>query len=348
MAKDDLAQPVRVIAQHLAEWGPSPPFVELAIFGTAEPVAIARTIDAFCREQMGAGVMQYLFCQSSIGSVHGVVLDGGRRVVVKAQQPDKSLAVLREVARTQMYLAERGIYAPAVLAGPAPLGLGHATIEDFVDVGKTANAHRPEIRRALAFSLYEISNACRPLVATSELAPHILSMLPKDHLWTRPHSKLFDFEATQEGAEYIDILARAARERMEPVGEQVIGHCDWRAEHVRFVDDRPVAAFDWDSLCKVREPFMVGFSAHAFCADWMVEGRAQAPTLEEARTFVAGYEQARGHLFDREERRACGGAFAFSCAYTARCGHALGQDQREMPGTFQHLVAKQGDRLFEL
>src|SRR6266487_1423611 len=102
MAKEDLAQPVRVIAQHLAEW--ESPYVDLAIFGTAEPVAIARAIDVFCREQMGAGVVEYLFCQSSIGSVHGVVLDGGGRVVVKAQQPDKSLAVLREVARTQMYL----------------------------------------------------------------------------------------------------------------------------------------------------------------------------------------------------------------------------------------------------
>ena len=91
MSSDDLAQPVQVIAKQLAEW--EIPYVDLAIFETAEPLTIARTVDAFCREQLGAGITQYLFCNASIGSVHGVVLDDGRRVVVKAQQPDKSLAV---------------------------------------------------------------------------------------------------------------------------------------------------------------------------------------------------------------------------------------------------------------
>ena len=64
-----------------------------------------------------------------------------------------------------------------------------------------------------------------------------------------------------------------------------------------FIGDRPVAAFDWDSLCKVREPFIAGFTAHAFCADFSVEGRAQAPNLEEAKAFVLAYEEARGRSF---------------------------------------------------
>ena len=207
MSSDDLAQPTQVIAKQLAEW--EIPYVDLAIFETAEPLAIARAVDAFCREQLGARITEYLFCNASIGSVHGVVLDDGRRVVVKAQQPDKSLAVLREVVRTQMHLASRSLYAPSVLAGPAPLGLGHATIEELVDGGSTADAHRPEIRRALAFSLYEISSACRPLVSSSELAPHGLSALPQEQLWPRPHSKLFDFDATQAGADYIERQSHA-------------------------------------------------------------------------------------------------------------------------------------------
>ena len=57
-----------------------------------------------CREQLGARITEYLFWQArASGSVHGVVLDDGRRVVVEAQQPDKSLAVLREVVRTDMH-----------------------------------------------------------------------------------------------------------------------------------------------------------------------------------------------------------------------------------------------------
>jgi hypothetical protein len=342
----DLTQPVRVIAQQLSEW--ETPYVDIAVFGSTDPLTIARTVDDFCRDHLGAGITEYLFCNASIGSVHGVALENGKRVVVKAQQPDKPLDVLREVSRTQSFLAERGLFAPKVLVSPAPFALGHASIEDFIDVGATTDAHRPEIRAALASSLHAITDACRPLVPISQLASHILADLPASQLWAKPHSKLFDFEATSAGADYIDDVARAARQQMVPRGDIVIGHCDWRAEHVRFVDDEPVAAFDWDSLCKVREPFLAGFTAHAFCADWTVQGRAQVPTFDEARAFVADYEQARGRPFDRDERRACGAAFAYSCTYTARCGHALGQDQREEVGTFQHLVAKHGARLIDL
>jgi hypothetical protein len=348
VSDDRLAQPAQVIAEHIATWAPSPAFVELAIFETEDALTIARAVDAFCRAHMGEGIAEYIFCQSSIGSVHGVVLENGRRVVLKAHQPSSSLTVLREIARVQSYLAERQLYAPRVLTEPAPLALGHATIEAFVDVGVTLDAHRPEIRAALASALHAITDACRPLVTTTELGPHLWSNLPGHKLWIEPHSKLFDFDATVDGASYIDHVARAARERLGPVGELVIGHRDWRAEHVRFVGDQPVAAFDWDSLCTVREPFLIGTTAHAFCADWTVQDRAQAPTLEEARAFVADYEKARGAPFHREERRACGAAFAYSCAYTARCGHALGQDQRKEPGTFQHLVAKHGADLLDL
>ena len=44
-----LAQPARVIAAHLAEWGSTPAYVELAVFGTHEPRAIAAEIDRFAR-----------------------------------------------------------------------------------------------------------------------------------------------------------------------------------------------------------------------------------------------------------------------------------------------------------
>jgi hypothetical protein len=143
-------------------------------------------------------------------------------------------------------------------------------------------------------------------------------------------------------------VARVARARMEPAGELEIGHGDWRAEHVRFEGDRIVGAFDWDSLCKEYEPALVGFTAHAFCADWSRQPPPPAPTLEEARAFVADYEAARGRRFSVEERRLCGAAFAYSCAYTARCGWSLGNDERALPGTFQQLVASHGPTLMEL
>jgi hypothetical protein len=85
-----------------------------------------------------------------------------------------------------------------------------------------------------------------------------------------------------------------------------------------------------------------------FCADWSREDFRQAPTLDDAREFIADYEVARGRPFTRAELRACGAAFAFAVAYTARCGHAAGVDIRDQPGNHQYLIAAHGVGLLDL
>src|SRR5579872_6996617 len=107
-------------------------------------------------------------------------------------------------------------------------------------------------------------------------------------------------------------------------------------------------AFDWDSLCEEREPALVGFAARAFRADWSRQDIVPAPTLAEARAFIADYQAAAGRQFTPAERALCGAAFAYSVAYTSRCGHACGVDTRSQPGTFQHLLATAGGALLDL
>jgi hypothetical protein len=269
-------------------------------------------------------------------------------VVLKAYQPDRTRDRLEEIVHLQSHLSQHGGLAAPVLAGPQPLANGWGVVEEYVARGTTRDGHAPEVRNALAVSLHAITAQLAPFVAASQLSPQLLSQLAPGALWPKPHSKLFDFEATQAGAEEIDALARVALRQMAPTGRLVLGHCDWRAEHVRFEDDRPVAAFDWDSLCKEYEPMLVGFIAHAFCADWTRSDYAQAPTLDEARAFLAAYEAARGGPFERAERALCRAAFAYSVGYTARCGHAFGKRERDMPGTFHHLLATHGQALLEL
>jgi hypothetical protein len=336
-----------IIAAHLREWDTSPAFVELAIFESDDATEIAGAIDAFCDRHLRARVARGLFHRSSIGSVTGVELADGRQVVIKAHQPERTRAFLAEIVRIQSHLAERGVFATEVLAGPLPLGGGQAIVERYVEIGATADAHRPEIRRALARGLAAIIATCAPLVASTSLEPGLLAS-SQAALWPTPHSRLFDFGATVRGAEWIDELAARARERMVPAGVPVIGHGDWRQEHVRFVGDRPVAAFDWDSLCCQLEPALLGSVVHGFCADWSRTDHVQAPTLAEARAFVADYESARGPSFSTAERRLCGASFAYSCAYTARCGHALGGDARGQTGSFQHLLWMERGHLLEL
>jgi hypothetical protein len=342
MAGGDLKD---AIAAHLAEWDSA--HVELAIHGCDDAAVIARSIDEFCRHTLGAGVGRALFYRSSIGAVAGLELDDGRRVVVKAHQPEWPRARLTEIARLQHHLASNGGLAPAILTDPSSLGRGLAIVETYVEQGIARDGHEGAIRGALATSLHAVVGALEPFVATSGLPSSLLS-LPAGTLWPTPHSRLFDFETTRAGAADIDALAADARARLTPAGRTVLGHGDWRAEHVRFEGSTPVVAFDWDSLCKGPEPALVGSAAHGFCADWSRSDHAQAPSLDEARAFVSAYEVARGRPFDGGERRLCGGTFAYSVAYAARCVHALGRDERRRPGTFQHLVATHGRGLLDL
>jgi hypothetical protein len=341
-----LPEPLEQVIGHALAANQRAP-VEHAIFGHAEPERLARQFERCCVELLGAEVRAGLFYRSSIGAVAGVELGDGRRAVLKAYQPDRSRARLVEVVRLQRRLESLGCLAPAVLAGPEPLARGQVVIEAYVARGHTRDAHEPLVRRALAHSLYAVSAALESEVAVTSLPAHLLAQLEPGHLWPTPHSQLFDFEATRAGAEEIDALAAAALERREAAGRIVLGHSDWRAEHVHFEGNRPVAAFDWDSLCKSHEAELVGFIAHAFCADWTRPDCVQAPTLDEARAFVADYEAARGATFGAAERRLLGTAFAYSIAYTARCGHAYGRRERERPGTFHELLARHGRGLFE-
>jgi hypothetical protein len=335
----------RAIAQRFTEWGGAS--VELAIYGEADPGAVGRAIEAFCQRELASGVKRTLFYQSSVGAVAGLELLDGRRVVVKAYQPDRSRERLAEVARLQTELVRAQLLAPAILRGPAPLGRGWALVEELVDRGVVRDGHEPVVRRALARALQALVSTLAPFVASSPL-PSILFNLPSDRLWPKPHSSMFDFDATRLGAERIDALAAEARRRLKPIGRWVLGHSDWRAEHVRFEAERPVVAYDWDSLYKEREPALLGAIAHGFCSDWSKAEHVQAPTLDEARDFVRAYEEARGVSFDVSERALCGAAFAFGVAYTARCGHAAGKDERARPGTAQHLIEVHGHALLEL
>ena len=292
------------VAAHLAEW--DTPFVELAIFGHADPARIAAALDALCADAVGSRASGVLFYQSSVAAVAGLVLRDSRRVVVKAHQPDQPEAALAELARLQAHVASSAGLAPRPLAGPLPFA------------------------------------------AESRLPDHLLGVRAGDALWPRPHSRLFDFDATRRGAEDIDALAELARAALQPAGRIVLGHGDWRVEHLRFDGARVVLAYDWQSVCRCEEAALIGFAAHAFCADWSRDDPRQAPTLAEARAFVADYEGARGAPFARDERRLCGAAFAYSVAYTARCGHAGGYEGRDVPGSFHHLLAEHGDRLLTL
>ena len=173
-------------------------------------------------------------------------------------------------------------------------------------------------------------------------------------LWPEPHSDLFDLSADIEGAEQIEALARAAVDRIRdvPTRPNILGHTDLSPQNARF-DARAgqvTAVYDWDAIAMRPEAFFVGSAAHSCTADWVSEdvARSRAPSLEEARTFVARYEEARGARFSPDERSAVAAHYAYATAYTARLGDHIDPAFGDLASGAGALIARHGSALLDL
>jgi hypothetical protein len=295
------------------------PFVVRDVFG--EPEAVEPALDELCRSALGSRIADGEFFEASVGAVAGVVLEDGRRVVVKAHPPGASTGFLTAMQTVQRRLVESGYPCPEPLASPTPVAAGLAVVETLIDRGVSPNGHDPLVRKALAGALWELIERCRPLAQLDGLDEHAMTV-PEGELWPTPHDRRFDFEGTSAGAEWIDSLARQARQiRDEEALDVVVAHSDWRVEHVRMEGGVLTAVYDWDSVMLMTEPQAVGSGAHAFTMNWAT-GDTVMPSLEELRAFVTDYEEARGRAFSDGERRSAFGSLVYSLAYNARCGHS--------------------------
>jgi hypothetical protein len=310
------------IAESYADWtGPRQP--EEDIFGTGDPERIAALVDRFCASWLGSGIERYEFFSSGVLSVHGVGLLDGRRVVVKAARRSFGAGFLGAAQVVQSHLFDRGFPCPEPILGPAALGDGIAVVEELVCRGSRADPHEPPVRSEMAVTLARQVELAREFVSLEGLRPSLLASPVAGGVWPEPHEARFDFALSAGGAEWIDSLARAARGRLvSPIGETVVAHADWRAEHVRFDRGAIVATYDWQSLAVGSEPALLGQIAYGFTTDWSVHQERRIPTLSEVRAFIGDYEAARGRRFTPAERQTIDAAWVYATAYGARCEHS--------------------------
>jgi hypothetical protein len=333
---------INVIANFINQW--NTPFVEQAIFGTGDAVEIAGQVNVFCTAHLGVPVADYLFYESSQGAVFGIQLSDGRRVVLKAHQPDRPLDFLSAVYDVQRYLADHDYPCPRPLIGPMPIGYGHATVEELVDTGTYADAHHPTIRRLMAEKLAQLANLTQDIKNISGLQSTALGRrLPEGVLWPTPHNRIFDFEATTSGAEWIDALARKARQELaHGVGEMVISHSDWSVKHFRFQNEKVRIIYDWDSLALDRETVIVGEAARGFTMTWHLDVLI-TPSQNEALAFVKEYETFRGKTFTGDERATIAAAATYALAYGARCEHCIDPRTGNFPaGSHREALTRYG------
>jgi len=336
-----------VIATHIAHW--NTPFVERAIFGTADAAFIAQQVSHFCIHEFGSAIAEYLFYESSQGAVSGLKLDDGRHVVIKIHQPGQSEDFLRAVHAVQNHLHRHGYPCPRPILGPRPLANGLAVVEELVDDGIYLDAHDPAIRQRMAEAFAWLVELSLDVRHQPGLPTGLLSNLPPGDLWPKPHSAIFDFQATSSGAEWIDRLAsEAQRIMLSCPGENVLGHTDWSVKHFRFIAGKTHVIYDWDSLRLDKEPLLVGDAARGFPMTWnLPEPIRITPTQDELHAFVAEYEEARGKIFTNAERIALAASVTGAIAYGARCEHSLHPHETDFPtGSCRDILAHYGSTFF--
>ena len=344
----DIYDTVETLQRELQTW--DTPFVELDCFGTDKAQRIAQMIDEFCQAHLGDKLRGYLFYGSSVGSTHGVQLDDGRELVIKVRPPPETnpylsldAASLETICSVTRWLADRAYPSPKPILGPTPLGKGLATVDEFVDRGGRGNGFEPACRQIMASGFAELIALLRSFDGEASCLKHFHR---SDSLYPQPHSKLFDFEKTAAGAEWIDAFAERARHAEARDGKPVLGHADWRVQHLRFQDGKIVATYDWDSLAFCPETELVGSSAHGFTADWTLEGVRRIPTANDIHAYVAEYETARGQPFSKRERRSLFATCVYCIAYSARCTHSLEPGKREWEeNTWPYLLRTEGEAL---
>jgi hypothetical protein len=271
-------------------------------------------LDRWCRAQLGAGVSSVSWVREGTGVVSGVELDDGRSVVVKVHRrsyvPDEQLAAVADVQRR---LAAVHAWVPTPLAGPAELDADHVA---------TAEAMRADGMPAA--DVATMAATLRALVdAAGEPPADLWRLWSFESLWPPPHQP--DIDLTVAGGEWIDRIAADARARLpSAVGRPlIVGHVDWRCEHVLVDPDSGdvTAVHDWDSLAAAPEEWIVGAASICFTVDFNDrDGRpARWPSASESAAFIAAYDDT-----SRLDAAAVRAAGDYHLAYIARCVHSVG------------------------
>jgi hypothetical protein len=308
-----------VIARSHERWMPR---VVEAVFGTSDPISVARQLVEAVEATVGSAVAGVRFYEPGVGVVAGVDLDDGRAVVAKVHRRTRiTRKRLAAIVAVQADLANSGAPVPRPLAGPVALADGWMTIEELI-VGDVADGYDAVVRRGMAAALSRLVELARPRARDEDigswLAPPIV-----DDLWPEPHDLRFDFVGTAAGARWIDDLARTARATLLDTRlPRVVGHLDWRVQNLAFRDREVVAIFDWDSIGLAPEPAVVGSAAVIHPVDWRLGLPDPLPSIEQVDGFVHDYELARGVPFDEHEQAVLGAGQIWVAAYGARCQHA--------------------------
>jgi hypothetical protein len=345
----ELQRTVTQLAELIDETRTGSRLLEEHLLGTTDSDEIAFKIEKFVEDELGTA-FKAIFYTTSVGIVAGFrLLESGLDVVVKIMQWGVTEERLVEVRKVQEHLAQLGLPAPKPLVGPKRVDSGFGLIEEM-KTGNHANGADPDVRKSIAFGFRRFVEAAQPLVGKAKVGTPLVLLDDLKTLWPEPHDLRFDFQATSEGAEWIDHYGEQARGILRDVtGDLAIGHFDWRVQNLAFCGSEIVAIYDWDSVGVAPEAVIVGCAAAAFSSTWVNPEIDSLPSVEEMKSFVEYYEAARGTSFNKDELKFLDAANLWLCAYLACCQHSnlvLGDTPTAGGTSWIGLLHERGSRVF--
>ena len=269
----------------------------------------------WCDRWVGAEPARVLFRKGHLSVVVGLELRDGRQVVVKVRPPDDRIAGCVAVQR---HLYERGFPCPRPVAGPSPLGGAMATAEALVPDGRAleegAGAH-PRLAALLA-DLVRLAPAPSRVPSLEPAPPWVGWAHCERGIWPRPDDLDVDLD-DHPGPAWIDDTAARVRERLARVDAPlVVGHLDWEAHNIRWLDGAPYVVDDWDSVGVLCEPAIAGAAAAVYPSSG--DGRVVAATVAQTDAFLRSYQLARGACWEPDEEQLCWAAGLWPLAFNAK------------------------------
>jgi hypothetical protein len=281
----------------------------------------------------------------SVGAVATVALADCSRIVVKVWPGTADARALAAQMEVQAAMAARGFPAPAVLTKLSALGPGWAVAMAYDRAGVPTDVRVPGVRRAMAVGLARFvaeAEACRGLAGLPRRP-----LPPEGMIWPKPHNVLFDFEATAQGARWIDEAARLALPAIRSARSRtVVGHRDWSAKNMRMGPGGIAVLYDWDAVFLDHEAFVVGSAAAHFPVTWELDV-PETPSVREVVAFVREYEEARGAPFTPSELAEVAAAATHARAYKARCEHAIDPEGTRWQGSSRERLKSDGPFRFD-
>lgn len=241
----------------------------------------------WCRRALGSEPTETLFVVPHLSDVVGLRLADQRAVVVKRRHDESGRT--RHCVTAQKLLAEHGFPCPMPLTDVL-FDAGHALhAEQLVDGGRIETDDGPA---AASRSAVLFADHLRRLEAFA-LDPPL------------PNPEWISWDALPERQRTVDVPPwmgdTSGRVLKKLVGcrlPSVLGHADWEAQNMRWLDDEPLTVYDWDSLAWLPEAVLVGTASGVFAT----HGSPILAPVESSAAFVDAYEAARGGAFSVSER----------------------------------------------